>query len=727
MVWDQLEPTPPHLSYLLISSFLIVYCLFATFIRNRLHLSEPPLALLVGILLGPRVLGWLNPNYCSQQGCSGDENERWGWGDNQIQEISRVILGVQVFTVGVGLPKYYASKHWKSVGILLTLVMTFGWFVSALFAALMFKVDIATALVIAACLTPTDPVLSSSILSNSQFSTRVPKRIKDMLSAESGCNDGISFPFLYVGLYALINADPKEAVKNYFLITILWQCSLGILTGLIIGTVFNRLLRFSDGRGYIDPAGMIAFYLLLAIFSVGVGSILGSDDFLVAFGAGYGFARDGWFSKKTKDAHLPDVTDLLLNSALFIYLGTIIPWEAFGSRDITPNVTPWRLFGFAVLVLLFRRIPVMLATYKFNPDIRTFREALFCGHFGPMGLGAVFLAIEARATLETGTSEPLPHPPIFSPPYTNREKATEMLWPVVCFVVMCSTFVHGLSVLALSISSHFRRKEGERAPLLAQETDPLDGMEHERGEERLCSVKPMHAFVEEEKYGLSIIKACGSMDQTLKDTGLHIHPQKEEPYVDWAIESYGTDGTAVDGLTPETLPSGGQHTTSVNEAQTTASNEGQRIAASDGQKTAVGEGQTTAVGEAQRTTKFQEGDTGQPDPSDKNTRHSTSGNDGQRQGAADAGSTSETHVQKPGMAYELRPASPIQDDESTPESRSFLSSVGQCFGKCLHCYKEEERDRPLEPATIRNEEAEQPTAGEAEEAVAIQLDIKHLE
>ncbi|THX11826.1 Sodium/hydrogen exchanger [Aureobasidium pullulans] len=634
MVWDQLEPTPPHLSYLLISSFLIVYCLFATFIRNRLHLSEPPLALLVGILLGPRVLGWLNPNYCSQQGCSGDENERWGWGDNQIQEISRVILGVQVFTVGVGLPKYYASKHWKSVGILLTLVMTFGWFVSALFAALMFKVDVATALVIAACLTPTDPVLSSSILSNSQFSTRVPKRIKDMLSAESGCNDGISFPFLYVGLYALINADPKEAVKNYFLITILWQCSLGILTGLIIGTVFNRLLRFSDGRGYIDPAGMIAFYLLLAIFSVGVGSILGSDDFLVAFGAGYGFARDGWFSKKTKDAHLPDVTDLLLNSALFIYLGTIIPWEAFGSRDITPNVTPWRLFGFAVLVLLFRRIPVMLATYKFNPDIRTFREALFCGHFGPMGLGAVFLAIEARATLETGTSEPLPHPPIFSPPYTNREKATEMLWPVVCFVVMCSTFVHGLSVLALSISSHFRRKEGERAPLLAQETDPLDGMEHEH-------------------------------------TGLHIHPQKEEPYVDWAIEKYGTDGTdgtAVDGLTLETLPNDGPHTTSVSKAQTTAVGEGQT--------TAVGEGQTTAIGEAQRTTKFQEGDTGQPDPSDKNTRHSTSGNDGQRQGAADAGGTSETHVQKPGMAYEVRPASPIQDDESTPESHSFLSSVG---------------------------------------------------
>ncbi|KAI4836041.1 Sodium/hydrogen exchanger [Aureobasidium sp. EXF-8845] len=361
--------------------------------------------------------------------------------------------------------------------------MTFGWFVCALFAALMFKVDIATALTIAACLTPTDPVLSSSILSNSQFSTRVPKRIKDMLAAESGCNDGVSFPFLYIGLYALIHAAPATAVKEYFLITILWQCTVGIIVGLIIGTVFNRLLRFSDSRGYVDPAGMIVFYLLLAIFSVGVGSILGSDDFLVAFGAGYGFARDGWFSKKVKDAHLPDVTDLLLNSAMFIYLGTIMPWEAFTARDITPLVTPLRLLGFAALVLLFRRIPVMLATYKFNPDIRTFREALFCGHFGPMGLGAIFLAIEARATLETGTSEPLPHPPKFSPPYSDREKAVEMLWPIVCFVVMCSTFVHGFSVLGLSIASHFRRNEGERAPLLAQETDPLDGMEHERPED----------------------------------------------------------------------------------------------------------------------------------------------------------------------------------------------------------------------------------------------------
>ena len=123
MVWEKIEATPPHLTYLLLSSFLILYTLFASFIRNRLHLSEPPIALLVGIALGPYGLAWLNPNSCSGPGCNGEISagaaDSWGWGDNVIQEATRVIVGIQVFTIGVELPKYYASRHWRGVGIML--------------------------------------------------------------------------------------------------------------------------------------------------------------------------------------------------------------------------------------------------------------------------------------------------------------------------------------------------------------------------------------------------------------------------------------------------------------------------------------------------------------------------------------------------------------------------------------------------------------------------------
>lgn len=361
--------------------------------------------------------------------------------------------------------------------------MTVGWLISSAFAYFIFHTSIPEALIIGACLTPTDPVLASSILTNSQFSTRIPKRLRDMLSAESGCNDGVSFPFLYIGLYALNHATAKDAVTDYFLLTILWQCMFGIVIGSVIGWGLNRILRFSETRGYIDPASFLVFYLLQALLCVGVGSTLGLDDFLVAFSAGYGFARDGWFSKKTHETHLPGVVDLLLNSAMFVYLGAIIPWKSFQPQDPMPWIDPGRLFGFIILVLLLRRIPIMLVMYKWIPDIRTVKEALFCGHFGPMGLGALFLAIEARAELETNSSLPLPHPPFVEPPLNDRERAIETVWPVVCAVVVASTLVHGLSVLVLSVGSHFSRKEGERAPLLAGETDPLSGMEHGDGGE----------------------------------------------------------------------------------------------------------------------------------------------------------------------------------------------------------------------------------------------------
>ncbi|KAK5129353.1 hypothetical protein LTR08_003560 [Meristemomyces frigidus] len=483
MVWSQLEPTPPHVTYLLLSGFLVSYALFTNFIRNRLHLSEPPIALLVGILLGPRVLGWLSPNFCGVNGCN-DEGTGlggWGWGDHIIQEATRVIVGIQVFAIGVELPKFYASRHWKSVVMLLGPVMTFSWLVCAGFVAILFKVDVATALIVGACLTPTDPVLASSILSNSQFSERVPKRIKDMLSAESGCNDGISFPFLYAGIFAIISKSTGEAIKDYFIVTILWQVVFGTTVGLIIGTVFHKVLRFSESKKYIDPAGFTAFYLLLAIMSIGVGSTLGSDDFLVAFGAGYGFARDGWFRKKTEATNLPQIIDLMLNSAMFVYFGTIIPWQGFQPSSIAPNVTPLRLLAFLVLVLLFRRIPIVLALYRWIPDVRTLREALFVGHFGPMGLGGLFLAIEARAMLETGSAIPEPHPPHYGRPFTDKERAVTIIWPLVSFIVLGSTMVHGLSVLVMSLYSHFRRPANKRATIMAGEEDPLDGMEHEGG------------------------------------------------------------------------------------------------------------------------------------------------------------------------------------------------------------------------------------------------------
>ena len=276
MVWSQIEATPPHLTYLLLSGFLITYALFSQFIRNSLHLSEPPLATLVGIIFGPNGAKVLDPT-------------SWGLQDNVTQEVTRVIVGVQVFAIAVQLPKAYLARHWKSVAMMLGPVMTFSWLITGLFTYLILRTSITTALIISACLAPTDPVLSASVLVESRFSNRVPPRLKNLLACESGCNDGVSFPFLYIGLFTAIQPTAGLAFRDWSLITILWQCVFGVLLGVLIGFCANRLLRISETRGFITSSSFLVFYFLLALFCIGVASTLGVDDFLVAFGAGIGF------------------------------------------------------------------------------------------------------------------------------------------------------------------------------------------------------------------------------------------------------------------------------------------------------------------------------------------------------------------------------------------------------------------------------------------------------
>lgn len=50
----------------------------------------------------------------------------------------------------------------------------------------------------------------------------------------------------------------------------------------------------------------------------------GSDDLLACFVAGNAFSWDDWFRQETEEAHFQDVIDMMLNLAVFVYIGAII-------------------------------------------------------------------------------------------------------------------------------------------------------------------------------------------------------------------------------------------------------------------------------------------------------------------------------------------------------------------------------------------------------------------
>lgn len=412
--------------------------------KERLYIGEASVATIAGLILGPHCLNWFDP-------------DSWGNSDFITLEICRIVLCIQIVAVAVELPRKYMKKHWVSVAIFLLPVMTCGWLVVGLFIwALIPHFSFNYALLVSACVTATDPVLASAVVGKGKFAERVPGHLRNLLTAESGCNDGMAFPFIYLSLNLIIHSGRGgEIVKDWILITILYECVFGCLLGVFLGLLLKYAVAFAEKKNLIDRESFLALFVFLAFISAGIGSMLGVDDLLVSFAAGTAFGWNGYFARKTEESHVSTVIDLLLNLSFFVYFGAIVPWPQFNNADIGLNC--WRLIVLALVIIFLRRLPAVVMLKPVTPDVKTWREAFFCGHFGPIGVGAIFAAILARKSLEAPyTTEETPLARIPDTDYPHYQ-VLATIWPIVCFVVITSIIVHGSSVAVLTLGKRLNR------------------------------------------------------------------------------------------------------------------------------------------------------------------------------------------------------------------------------------------------------------------------------
>ena len=185
------------------------------------------------------------------------------------------------------------------------------------------------------------------------------------------------------------------------------------------------------------------------MLTVGLTTILGTDDLLAAFVCGTSFSWDGFYKKQTEETVFSTVIDNLFNVAVFIFVGAWIP---FGSFHIHMNSSSgtglevWRLAVLAFLIFLLRRLPIMMGLYRWIPDLRTWREAAMYGHFGPMGITAIFISALGNEFLR------LHHPS--SPTASNQQQyqiVRDTMEPIIAFIVLCSIIIHGLSIPGFSL------------------------------------------------------------------------------------------------------------------------------------------------------------------------------------------------------------------------------------------------------------------------------------
>ena len=175
------------------------------------------------------------------------------------------------------------------------------------------------------------------------------------------------------------------------------------------------------------------------LFITGTVGIIGSDDVLACFIAGNVFTWDDWFRLETMDDSLQPTIDMLLNVSIFMWFGAVCPWHKFVDNNVIPI---YRLVPLGILVLLFRRVPMVLAFHKFYPSgihqIKEIRHALFVGFFGPIGVSAIFYLYISREFLKTIAVD--------GHERADAERLGEIIEVVVWFLIICSITVHGLSI-----------------------------------------------------------------------------------------------------------------------------------------------------------------------------------------------------------------------------------------------------------------------------------------
>ncbi|KAL1970418.1 hypothetical protein VTN77DRAFT_5579 [Rasamsonia byssochlamydoides] len=452
-----LELTDFNIVCSILGLFITAYGLISYVIKERFYLSDALVSFLAGVLLGPAL------NIFSPLGVAQGDPENIA---SITYYFSRLVLGVQLIIAGIQLPKRYLLHEWKALAVLLLPGLTAMWLCSSLLIWLLVPdLPFLHALAIGACVSPTDPVLSSSIVKGGFADKNVPVALQRIIMAESGANDGLGYPFLFLPLFLMRYAGSNQQVSDGVLRALerwlgetwMYVIFLSILYGALVGFIAKELLRQAEARHYVDKESFTVFAISLALLVMGTCGLIDSDDILACFIAGNAFTFDDWFRIRTMEDTLQPTIDLVLNMAMFIWLGIVCPWSSFIDGSVVPV---WRLFLLGILVLLLRRLPAIYLMRRLIPQITGSRDALFMGFFGPIGVSAIFYCCLGVEFLRS-----------FAEENPAAKKLQETMVVVVWFLVTTSIIVHGLCI-PFAMSGKFLTRSVQRT-LSRMNSQPL--------------------------------------------------------------------------------------------------------------------------------------------------------------------------------------------------------------------------------------------------------------
>ena len=323
-----------------------------------------------------------------------------------IVELIELALILTLFSDGMFVERELLRRHWSPVARSLVIAMPITMALLALAAKALFpELGWAEAFLLGAVLSPTDPVVTSAVVT----SRLVPSAVRHTLNLESGLNDGLALPFV---LFFLVLASPGgspggEAAK------LAAEAVAGGALGALLGALGGRLHPRLPGGGL--TARYEGIYAVgFALFAFGLADVTFGNGLIAAFvcGIAMGATERGvpqGFVEFAENA------SAILQVITFFAFGALIVGTGF-HHGLAP------LAAFVLFALTVARPASVMLSLARTGISRP--QKLFMAWFGPKGVASMLFAL---FVLKSGVDD------------------SNLIFDVAAIAIVCSIVAHGLT------------------------------------------------------------------------------------------------------------------------------------------------------------------------------------------------------------------------------------------------------------------------------------------
>ena len=294
-----------------------------------------------------------------------------------VQAVAVIALILILFRDGLEVEAEMLQTAWHLPFRKLVVAMPITGGLVALLTHVLTDLSWTESFLVGALLSPTDPVLSSSVVTN----PRVPRKVRHSLNLESGLNDGLALPPV-LALTAALAAGGDDFVWWEF---VLQDVTLGLAFGVLVGLVGSVLLPRATGLDKEISPHQKSLYAIGIAFSAYGAAVLPPEGngFIAVFVAAIVLGIRRPDIRECFEARSEDVIEIV-KLGVFLVFGSLLTLDGlFGDGMAAVAVVAFTL-------LVARPVAVFAALTRTELDTDT---KAFMAWFGPKGVATMTFSL----------------------------------------------------------------------------------------------------------------------------------------------------------------------------------------------------------------------------------------------------------------------------------------------------------------------------------------------